>query len=115
MVYVCLFWLSGLFGIPFIAYTAKKKTYAKTEYHFYADRLEYAEGFWTAENKSIKYKNIIEANLRKGVIQKRYGLGSIYLSTPATGMQQGRSCSGIMIRDIEHTQDIYEKLKELID
>jgi len=104
----------AFFGIPFLAYFTKKKTYTKTEYLFYADRLEYAEGFWTAENKTIKYKNITEANLRKGIIQKKYGLGTIILSTPATGIQQGRARSGIRISDIEHADEIYNKVLELI-
>jgi membrane protein YdbS with pleckstrin-like domain len=104
----------AFFGIPFIAYYSKKKTYAKTEYKFYPDRLEYAEGFWTAENKTIKYKNITETNLRKGIIQKKYGLGTIILSTPATGIQQGRARSGIRISDIENTEEIYNKVQSLI-
>ena len=48
------------FSIPFLTYYVKKKTYNKTKYKFYADRVEYTEGFWTAESKTIKYKNIIE-------------------------------------------------------
>ncbi len=102
------------FGIPFLAYYAKKKTYAKTEYKFYPDRLEYAEGFWTVENKTIKYKNITETNLRRGILQKKYGIGSIIFSTPSTGTQQGSARSGIIISDIENTEKIYSKVLELI-
>lgn len=104
----------AFFGIPFITYYAGKKTYAQTEYKFYPDRLEYSEGFWTAENKTIKYKNVTETNLRKGIIQKKYGLGTIILSTPATGIQEGRAQSGIRISDIENTEEIYNKVQELI-
>lgn len=104
----------AFFGIPFLTYYAKKKTYAKTKYSFYTDRLEYAEGFWAAENKTIKYKNITEANMRKGIIQKKYGLGTIILSTPATGTQQGRARSGIKISDIENVEEVYKKILELI-
>lgn len=104
----------AFFGIPILAYFTKKKTYAKTTYSFYPDRLEYAEGFWTTENKTIKYQNITEANMRKGVIQKKYGLGTILLSTPATGIQQGKARSGIRILDIENTEKVYDKVLELI-
>ena len=69
----------AFFGVPLLTYYAKKKTYAKTKYLFYSDRLEYAEGFWTAEKKSIKYKNITEANIRKGVIQKKIRTGNHHL------------------------------------
>lgn len=104
----------AFFGIPAIVYFTKKNTYQQTEYKFYIDRLEYAEGFWTAESKVIKYRNIIEANLRKGVIQKKYGLGTIILSTPATGSQEGRSRSGIKIADIENAEAIYEEVLKLL-
>lgn len=106
----CLFF----FGIPWLTYTAKKRTYGKTEYKFYRDRLEYAEGFWTAENKTVKYDKITETSMRRGIIQKKYGLGSIYLATPATGFSQGRATSGIRITDIENPEQVYEKVQELI-
>lgn len=109
------FGVLAFFGIPIVLYYAKKKTYATTEYIFYRDRLEYAEGFWTTENKTIKYKNITETNLRKGVIQKQYGLGTIILSTPATGTQQGRAKSGVSVTDIENTEEIYKKVQKLME
>jgi hypothetical protein len=52
--------------------------------------------------------------MRKGIIQKKYGLGTIILSTPATGIQRGRARSGIMILDIENTEEIYKKVQNLI-
>ena len=83
-------------------------------YKFYADRLEYAEGFWTAEKKTIKYDKITETNLKRGMVQKKYNLGSIILSTPATSNEQGKSNSGIKILDIEDAEEIYEKVQHLI-
>jgi membrane protein YdbS with pleckstrin-like domain len=109
------FGLLFFFGIPALNYFAKKRTYEATEYRFYSDRLEYAEGFWTAENKSILYKNIQEVSLRKGIIQKKYGLGTIFLSTPATGFSSGRSRSGIQIHDIADAERIYNVLKKTIE
>lgn len=103
------------FGIPILAYASRKKTYAETEYKFYPDRLEYAEGFWTAENKTINYKSITEANLRRGIIQRKYGLGTIYLATPATGIPQGRAVSGIKIADVTNSEEIYDTIRDLIN
>jgi membrane protein YdbS with pleckstrin-like domain len=105
----------AFFGIPFLVYYAKKNTYSKTKYKFYADKLEYTEGFWTAENKTIKYKNITETYLRRGVIQKKYGIGTIILSAPATNNYQGVASSGIKILDIENPEKIYERVQLLID
>ena len=107
----CLFF----FGIPLLVYTAKKRTYAQTEYRFFRNRLEYAEGFWTAENKTIKYDKITETAMRRGIIQRKYGLGTIFLATPATGFQQGRAMSGIRIRDVEEPEKVYEAVEKLIE
>ncbi len=106
----CLFF----FGIPLLVYTAKKRTYVQTEYRFFRDRLEYAEGFWTAENKTIKYDKITETAMRRGIIQRKYGLGTIFLATPATGFRQGRAMSGIRIRDVEEPEKVYDAVEKLI-
>jgi membrane protein YdbS with pleckstrin-like domain len=107
------FGVLAFFGIPVLTFVAKKRSYAATEYTFYPDRLEYGEGFWTAESKTIKYKNVTEVNLRRGVVQKKYGLGSLVLSTPATGGERGRSRSGIQIRDIENSEEVYDQVRKL--
>ena len=107
----CLFF----FGIPIVAYLARKKTYAKTEYRFYPTKLDYFEGFFTTEEKTIGYKNVSEVNLRKGVFQKMYGLGTIILSTPASGFEgSGRARSGIRVADIENPDVVYRQVKELV-
>lgn len=106
----CLFF----FGIPLLLYTAKKRTYAQTEYRFFRNHLEYAEGFWTTENKTIKYDKVTEAAMRRGIIQRKCGLGTIFLATPATGFQQGSAMSGIRIRDVEEPEKVYEAVKKLI-
>lgn len=108
--FACLFF----FGIPLLAFTAKKRTYAKTEYRFYGNRLEYAEGFWTVENKTIKYDKITETAMRRGILQRKYGLGTIFLATPATGFQHGKSMSGIRIHDIEEPEKVYDAVQHLI-
>ncbi len=106
----CLFF----FGLPLLVYTAKKRTYAQTEYRFYRNRLEYAEGFWTAENKTVKYDKVTETAMRRGIIQRRYGLGTIFLATPATGFQQGKAMSGIRIRDVEQPEKVFDAVERLI-
>ena len=77
--------------------------------------MEYYEGFFSVEEKTIRYKSITEVYLRKGVFQKMYGLGTIVLSTPATGSQgANHSRSGIRVVDIENPDRVYTKIKELI-
>jgi membrane protein YdbS with pleckstrin-like domain len=93
----------------------KKRTYEKTEYRFYKNRLEYYEGFFNIEEKSISYDRITEVGLRKGILQRQYGLGTITLSTPATGVSANRAGrSGIRVADIENPDEIYTEVKRLI-
>ena len=103
------------FVVPIITYFAKKKSYAKTEYRFYPTKLDYYEGFFTTEEKEINYKNVNEIYLRRGIFQKMHGLGTIVLSTPATGSQDnGRARSGIRVADIENPDLVYRQVKELV-
>jgi len=93
-----------------------KNSYNKTRYDFYTTRLDYFEGFIAIEEKTIRYKNITEVNLRKSFLQRMFGLGTIILSTPATGFSEsGRSRSGIKITDIESPDEIYRFVKELVE
>jgi len=107
----CLFF----FGIPIVTHISKKKNYEKTEYRFYNTKLEYYEGFFNIDEKTVNYKNITEVSLRKGVFQKQYGLGTIVLSTPATDYPSDESArSGIMVADIKNPDETYSRVKELI-
>ena len=75
----------AFFGIPAVAYFGKKLNYSRTEYRFFHNRLEFEEGFFSINKKVIKYRAVKEVTLRKGIFQRIYGLGTIYLATLATG------------------------------
>jgi membrane protein YdbS with pleckstrin-like domain len=110
--------------IPLIFYIGKKLNYARTEYRFFPDRLEFEEGFLTVNRKAIRYADVKEITLRKSVLQRMCGLGTIYLATQATGIApQGNStgalsftnvtASGIAVRDIRDSDQNYEKIRVL--
>lgn len=101
--------------IPAVYYYVTKKNYSKSWYRFYPDKLEFYEGFFVIQEKTIKYKNITELNLRRGFLQRRYGLGTIIISTPATGFSRGRAVSGIRIKDIQEPEIAYIRIKEMVD
>ncbi|MCP4650618.1 MAG: PH domain-containing protein [PVC group bacterium] len=104
----------AFFGIPLLIYNMKKKTYAKTEYRFFKKRLDYYEGFFTVEEKTVDYRNITEVYLRKGIVQKKYGIGTILLTTPSVTMSQNRAMSGIQVADIKNPDEVYKQIKDLI-
>jgi hypothetical protein len=109
-----------------VAYIGKKLNYARTEYNFLDDQLEFEEGFFTINKKLIKYKDVKEVTLRKGILQRIYGLGTIYMATLATGSTTSFnpfyalgfgnvSASGVGVRDIPNPDEAYEKIKALVD
>ena len=114
------------FAMPIVIYFGKKLNYSRTEYRFYADRLEFDEGFFSINKKVIKFRDVKETTLRKGVLQRTCDLGSIYLATLATGSTQGTnpfvslgfgnvSASGVVVRDIGDPDGTFEKVRRLVD
>lgn len=108
------FVLSGgiaLVGIPLLFFGIHRKTYRRIEYRVFLDRLEYYEGFFTVEERSVALEDVTEVTLRKGVLQSRYGLGTLILATRATSSS---ASAGIRIADIEDPDEVYRSLKHLI-
>jgi membrane protein YdbS with pleckstrin-like domain len=121
-----IFGAAAFVAMPIVTYLGKKLNYSQTEYRFYSDRLEFDEGFLTVSKKVIKFRDVRETTLRKGVLQRTCDLGSIYLATLATGSGQGTnlsaslgfsnvSASGIVVRDIGEPDVTFEKVRKLVD
>lgn len=118
------FGLYGFIAIFAVRYLAKRYNYKRTEYVFYNDRLEFSEGFLTLNHKTIKYKDIREVTLRRGVLQRIAGVGSIYLATIVSDVASGSMASnfglsnitagGILVRDIKDSEEQYKTIKELV-
>src|SRR5215470_8682880 len=126
-----IFGALAFFGIPIVAYFGKKLNYSRTEYRFFADRLEFEEGFFSINKKVISFQNVKEVSLHKGIFQRLYGLGTIYLATLATGSLPGSnafgpfgfwalgfgniSASGVSVRDIANPDAEFEKIRRIVD
>jgi uncharacterized membrane protein YdbT with pleckstrin-like domain len=110
-----------LFGCIFFIFTpifilfSKMNRYNKTEYRFYNNKLDYAIGIFSIEEKSLNYDKIVEINLHRGAFQRICGIGTIVLSTPATGDINIISKSGIRLTDIENPDIVYRKIKYIIE
>lgn len=111
LVFGCLFFIFT----PVIAMYVLTQRYARAEYRFLSDRLDYREGFYSTEEKSIGYEHIIEVNLVRGFWKRLFNLGTIVLSTTTTGNTVGLSRSGIRIPDIQTPQAVYHSIKRVID
>jgi len=121
-----LFGAIAFLGVPLVAYFGKKLNYARTEYKFSEDRLEFDEGFFNVTEKVVKFRDLKEVTLRKSIFQRIYDLGTIYLATDATG-SSGRtnifhalgfgniSASGVGVCDILNPDETFEKVRRLVD
>ena len=112
--------------VPLVAYFGKKLNYARTEYKFSNDRLEFEEGFFTINEKIVRYRDVREVTLRKGLFQRMYDLGTIYLATEATGSSSrpnvfnalgfgNVSASGIGVCDIRDPDQTFERIRSMVD
>ncbi|KQT50530.1 hypothetical protein ASG52_06865 [Methylobacterium sp. Leaf456] len=72
------------------------------------------------------FRDVREVSLRRGVLQRSVGLGSVYLATQATGTGSSWNAfsllgtgstfgSGAMIKDIPEAGEAYERLRALVD
>lgn len=121
-----VFGASAFVAVPVIAYFGKKLNYSRTEYRFFTDRLEFEEGFFSINKKVIMFRDVREVTLHKGVLQRIYGLGTIYLATLATGSSGNFnpfvalgfgniSASGVSVRDVTDPDQMFEKIRRLVD
>lgn len=106
--------LFDLIVLPITGYLLMRRRYAMTEYRFFRSNLEYYEGFFTIERKTIDYQAIAEITVREGPLQQKFGLGRLELSTTATGTESGVSRSGIELSDLEEPQKAYRQVRELM-
>ena len=116
----------AFFGIPAVAYFGKKLNYARTEYQFFENRVEFEEGFFSINKKVIKFRDVKEVTLRKGFLQRFYDLGTSYMATLATGSIPSFrpfnavgfgniSGSGISVRDVQDPNRTFDQIKGLVD
>ncbi|MHA7841342.1 MAG: PH domain-containing protein [Gammaproteobacteria bacterium] len=92
------FIFSGLlcfFIVLLIIFMGRIKTLQETEYRCDEKGIEYMEGFWTVEKKRITYRVITEVQIRRTMLQRLYGIGTIYLAVPSLNPRGPLSERGI--------------------
>lgn len=113
-------------AFPVVVVIGRAMNYRNTKYRLFPDRLEIEEGFLTMHEKRIMFRDVREVSIRRGVLQRSVGLGSVYLATQATGTGPSWSAfrllgsgstfgSGAMIMDIPDAGEAYDRLRDLVD
>lgn len=102
--------IAGFF-IPVVGiYISMRNNYKKTTYEFLYHRLTYYEGFWSRSKKELRYISITEIGYNEGIFQRKFKLGTIVISTPATDKK-----AGLYLKDIRDVELVYAKFKERYD
>ncbi len=109
------------FGVLFFIFTpivlliSKMNKYAKTEYRFYKNKLDYHEGIFSVDKRHISYDNIFDITLHRGSVQKAANLGTIILSVAGLGRNTALMRGAIHLTDIEYPEVIYRRIRDIID
>ena len=106
--YFLIFFIGLFIVINFSFLFFAFKTAKKTEYKFYSDRIEYFEGFMTIERRTLYYNRIVNISSSQGILEKKYGLGTIAVETPGLGR------GNLMISYIENPDKLYNWLTSKI-
>ena len=107
------FGLAFFVGIPALVMGTARRSTEQTEYRFFRHKLEYYEGFFNVEQKSIALADVTEVSLTKGVLQSKYGLGTVVLANRAS-LGTGRR-PGIRLANIENPDEVYRNVKQLVE
>ncbi len=87
-----------------------KKNYEVTSYKLFADRIEFEEGFINHKSTTVKLEDIKEIHYSQNFFQRLANLGSVKLITAANSVSRN---SGIILADIQNSNYIYRKIKEV--
>lgn len=89
----------------------EKKQMKNINYKFYNKKLEYSDSFLNKAEKVVKYKNIREVVFRRTILERMFGFGSIKFYTSADAGVD----NGVIISCLENSEEVYKKVKTLID
>jgi membrane protein YdbS with pleckstrin-like domain len=102
---------AGLFGIPLLVCLTQRATYARTEYRFFAHELEYDQGRFEIDARSVPLASVTRIELRRGTAQRRAGTGTIVLETSvATGHG-----SLVRLADVDEPERALAQVTEIVE
>jgi len=89
-----------------------ERNFKATTYRVYSNRVEFEEGFINHKYTVINMQDIREIHLTQNFVQRWVGLGTIRFIT-AANVSSERQESGIGMRCIQNSKDIYTQIKQI--
>ena len=114
------------FAVPLLTVGTKYLNYRNTSYRVDDRYISVEEGFFTVQSKRILLEDVREVSLRRGILQRMSGVGSVYLASRVTGggwswsgspMLGATSVtgSGVMLMDLPDWQGVYEAMQRRLE
>ena len=102
---------AALVGIPLLMCWTERASHARTEYRFFANELEYDQGRFDLERRSVPLASVREVTLRRSTTQRRAGTGTIVVATSAATNQGGT----IRLADVDDPEAALARVQQLVD
>lgn len=86
-----------------------------TTYTVFPDRLEYEEGWWNHQRRTLVFSQIIDVELTEGVLQQTQGAGTITLTTQQlVSAGEGQlSNRKIAFTNVPQPKEVYDLVRSL--
>jgi len=101
-----------------LAFLNEKFDYKDTEYTVFKNRVEFREGFINTQITMLLLADIKEIHLKKSLLQKICGLGTIRLVTSANTSRTavpGLHSTGINFKDIKNPNEVFTDMKKAVE
>jgi uncharacterized membrane protein YdbT with pleckstrin-like domain len=99
----------------YLLYLKAFKEPEKTRYRIFENKLEYYEGFFNRQQRTVVFDQVIDVVLKEGVFQQAKSAGSITLVTQqlvssGDGKLSNRS---VVLKNIPNPQEVYDLIRNL--
>ncbi|WP_417905252.1 PH domain-containing protein [Candidatus Tisiphia endosymbiont of Micropterix aruncella] len=101
--------LTLLILVPFILFGAIALEYHCTDFLIGADKVSYINSFINYTRVDIKYEDIKEVSLTRGVLQRICGLGAVSMISNATMNQ-----AGVTFYSLKNPHEVYKLIQARI-
>jgi uncharacterized membrane protein YdbT with pleckstrin-like domain len=88
---------------------------SRTTYTIYPDRVEYCEGLWNRNRRTLVFDQVIDVELTEGVLQQTQGAGTVTLVTQQlVSLGEGNlSNRRIALSNVPQPKEVYDLIRSL--
>ena len=120
-VYVIMFGIMGVgLFVGSIVWMVRSATeaFSRTTYTIYPDRIEYSEGFWNRQWRTVPFDEVVDVTLTEGVLQRGRGAGTVRLRIDPQRIQRHMHLlfrqGEVELRNVPQPREIWELIRSLV-